>query len=78
MIPTNLDKLERRAHDLINIQAEYFWDFKQVEKKKESKPTPHVNPKLSAYDRIVQLVTNDNPEVKQPQEEHKQEECAPA
>ena len=44
----------------------------KVDKKKESKTTPHVNTKISAYDRVVQLVTNDNTEVKAPQEEQKQ------
>ena len=43
----------------------------KVDKKKESKTTPHVNTKISAYDRTVQLVTNDNPEVKPQQEEQK-------
>ena len=41
----------------------------KVDKKKESKTTPHVNTKISAYDRVVQLVTHDNSEVKPPQEE---------
>jgi len=46
-----------------------------VDKKKESKTTPHVSTKhltLSAYDRVVQIVTNDGqgPEVK-PEEESK-------
>ena len=44
----------------------------QVDKKKESRTTPHVNTKISAYDRIVQLVPNYNPEVKPQQEEQKQ------
>ena len=43
----------------------------KVDKKKESKTTPYVNTKISAYDRVVQLVTNDNSEVKPPQEEQK-------
>ena len=46
----------------------------KVDKKKESKTTPHVSTKhltLSAYDRVVQIVTNDNNEVK-PEEEAKQ------
>ena len=44
----------------------------KVDKKKESKTTPHVNTKISAYDRVVQLVTHDNTEVvKAPQEEQK-------
>ena len=44
----------------------------KVDKKKESKTTPHVNTKVSAYDRVVQLVTNDNIDVvKAPQEEQK-------
>ena len=41
----------------------------KVYKKKESKTTPHVSTKISAYDRVVQLVTNnDNTEIK-PEEE---------
>ena len=41
----------------------------KVVKKKESKTTPHVSTKLSAYDRVVQIVTNnDNNEIK-PEEE---------
>ena len=39
--------------------------------KKENKQTPHVNTKVSAYERVVQLVTNDNTEVKQQTEEPK-------
>ena len=41
----------------------------KVDKKKESKTTPDVNVKISAYDKNVQLITNDNPEVKSPQDE---------
>ena len=37
----------------------------KVDKKKESKTTPNVNTKISAYDRVVQIVTNnDNNEMK--------------
>ena len=43
--------------------------FDKVDKKTESKTTPRVSVELSTYDKIVQLVTNDNPEVKPPQEE---------
>ena len=44
----------------------------KVDKKKESKTTPHVSTKISAYDRVVQIVTNnDNNEIK-PEEEAKQ------
>ena len=47
----------------------------KVDKKKESKTTPHVNTKhltLSAYDRVVQIVTNnDNNEIKPEEEESK-------
>ena len=43
----------------------------KVDKKKESKTTPHVSTKISAYDRVVQIVTNDNNEVN-PEEEAKQ------
>ena len=42
----------------------------KVDKKKESKATPHVSTKISAYDRHVQIVTNDNNETK-PEEEAK-------
>ena len=43
----------------------------KVDKKKESKTTPNVNTKISAYDRVVQIVTNnDNNEIK-PEEEAK-------
>ena len=42
----------------------------KVDKKKESKTTPHVSTKISAYDRVVQIVTNDTNEIK-PEEEAK-------
>ena len=45
----------------------------KVDKKKESKTTPHVSTKLltlSAYDRVVQIVTSDSNEIK-PEEEAK-------
>ena len=42
----------------------------KVDKKKDGKTTPHVSTKISAYDRVVQIVTNDNNEVK-PEEEAK-------
>ena len=45
----------------------------KVDRKKASKTTPHVNTKISAYDRVVQSVTNDNSEVKPPQEEQQKE-----
>ena len=37
--------------------------------KKESKTTPHVNVKISAHDKAVELVTHDHKEVKPPQGE---------
>ena len=40
-----------------------------LDKKRESKTTPRVNVKISAYDKIVQLVTHDNPEANSPQGE---------
>ena len=44
----------------------------KADKKKESKTTPHVSTNISAYDRVVQIVTNnDNNEIK-PEEEAKQ------
>ena len=42
----------------------------KVDKKKESKTTPHVSINVNAYDRVVQIVTNDDNEVK-PEEESK-------
>ena len=42
----------------------------KVDKKKESKTTPHVSIKMNAYDRVVEVVTNDNNEIK-PEEETK-------
>ena len=36
----------------------------KVDKKKESKTTPHVSTNISAYDRVVQIVTNDDNEIK--------------
>ena len=44
----------------------------KVDKKRETKTTPHANVKISAYDKIVQLVTNDNAGVKPQQEEQQQ------
>ena len=44
----------------------------KVDKKKESKTTPNVNTKISAYDRVVQIVTNnDNNEIKLEEEAKK-------
>ena len=48
-----------------------FVNFIKVDKKQESKTTPHVSTKISAYDRVVQIVTNDNNEIK-PEEEAQQ------
>ena len=39
--------------------------------KKVNNQTPHVNTKISAYDRVVQMVTNDGTDVKHQQEESK-------
>ena len=41
----------------------------KLDKKKEIKTTPHANLNMSAYDKVVQLVTNENTEIKPPQEE---------
>jgi len=46
----------------------------KVDNKKESKTTPHVSIKLSAYDRVVQIVTNGNNEIK-PEEEAPKSTC---
>ena len=41
----------------------------KVDKKKET--TPHVSIKMNAYNRVVQIVTNDNKEVKPEQRSQK-------
>ena len=46
-----------------------FVNNMKLDKKTESKTTPHANVQISAYDKVVQVVTNDNTEVKPPQEE---------
>ena len=43
----------------------------KVDKKQESKTTPNVNVKISAYDKHFQLVTNDNTGVEPQQEEQR-------
>lgn len=45
----------------------------KVDKKKQSKTTPHVSIKMNAYDRVVQIVTNDGqgPEIKLEEESTK-------
>ena len=43
----------------------------KVDKKKECKTTPHVSTKISAYDRVAQIVTNDNNEIKPEEEANK-------
>ena len=52
----------KRETDKKNI----FVNTIKVDKKKESKTTPHVSTKISAYDRVVQIVTNDGqgPQIK--------------
>ena len=48
-----------------------FVNVIKIDNKKESKTTPHVSTKISAYDRVVQIVTNnDNNDIK-PEEEAK-------
>ena len=44
-------------------------ELDKVDKEKESKATPHVNVKISAYDKIVQFVTHDETGVKPQQQE---------
>ena len=39
--------------------------------KKVNKQTPHVNTNISAYERVVQMVTHDDTDVKHQQEESK-------
>ena len=56
-------------HKVQSDNKNMFVNNIKLDKKKESKTTPHVNLKISAYDKGVQLVTNDNKEVKPPQEE---------
>ena len=52
--------LSKNETDKKNI----FVNTIKVDKKKESKTTPHVSTKISAYDRVVQIVTNDSNEIK--------------
>ena len=63
---SNIQKMfSKHETDKKNI----FVNTIKVDKKKESKTTPNVNTKISAYDRVVQIVTNnDNNEIK-PEEE---------
>jgi len=58
-------------HTVQSAKKHIFVNNIKLNKKKESKTTPRVNVKISAYDKVVQLVTNDNEEVKPPQEEAK-------
>ena len=51
------------------IRELFLVDNIKLDKKKESKTTPHVNVKKSAYYKVVQLVTHDITEVKPPKEE---------
>ena len=44
----------------------------KVDKTKETKTTPNVHVNISAYDKIVQLVTNNNTEIKPQQEQQRQ------
>ena len=47
-----------------------FVNNNKLDKKTESKTAPRVNfKKISAYDKPAQRITNDNTEVKPPQEE---------
>ena len=47
-------------HKVQSDKKHIFANNIKLDKKEESKTTPHVNVKVSAYDTIVQLVTNDN------------------
>ena len=50
----------KRETDKKNI----FVNVIKVDKKKENKTTPHVSTKISAYDRVVQIITdNENKEI---------------
>ena len=56
-------------HKVQSDNTNIFVNNIKLDKKKESKTTPQVNVKISAYDKVVQLVTNNNKEVKPLQEE---------
>ena len=58
-------------HKVQSDKNNIFVNNIKLDTNKESKPTPHVNVNISAYDNVVQLVTNDNTEVKPPKEEPK-------
>ena len=51
-------------HQVQSDKKHIFVNNIKLDRKKESKTTPHVNVKVSAYDKVVQLVTNYNTEVK--------------
>ena len=59
------------VHKVQSDQKTTFVNNIKLDKKKESKTTPHVHVKISAYDKVVQLVTKDNTGVKPPKEEQK-------
>ena len=56
-------------HKVQSDKKHTFVNNIKLDKKKENKTTPHVHVKISAYDKVVQLVTNYNKEEKPAQEE---------
>ena len=56
-------------HKVQSDKKHIFVNNIKLDEKKESKTTPHVNVKISAYDKVAQLVTDDSPEIKPLQEE---------
>ena len=51
------------------IRNIFFVNNIKLDEKKESKTTPRENVKISADNKVVQVVTNNSTEVKPPQEE---------
>ena len=58
-------------HNVQSDKTHIFVDNMKLDKRKENKTTPHVNVKISAYDKVVQVVTSSNKEVKPPQKDQK-------
>lgn len=64
-----LDKVDKKKNSKTEVRGGHATPTRSTPKGRFA--PPHVSTKISAYDRVVQLVTNDNSEVKPPQEELK-------
>jgi hypothetical protein len=64
-----LDKVDKKKESKTEVRGGHATPTRSTPKGRFA--PPHVNTKISAYDRVVQLVTNDSSEIKPPQEEQK-------